>query len=77
MSQTKGHMATSQGIRGHSAGEIFPYVIAIKGGEYHLIGGVLPFGAITATHDAKGHEYLTERAILLLRGEHSQYIKVA
>lgn len=77
MVQTKGHMATSQGIRGHSAGDIFPYTIAIRGGEYHLLSGNIKWGVYTATQDAKGFEYLTEHAILLRNGESSRHIKVA
>ena len=41
--QTSGHMTTSQGIRGHSAGDTFPYVVVVKGSwadgfTYHVIG---------------------------------------
>lgn len=74
-SNTKGHMDISGGVRGHSAGEIFPYVIAIKGGEYHLIGGGIKFGVLTATQDAKGHEYLTEHAILMRNGEYTDILR--
>lgn len=35
--QTSGHCANSMGVRGHSAGDIFPAVIMIKGN---------PFGAV-------------------------------
>lgn len=41
--QTAGHLANNGGIRGHSAGDIFPYVIMIKGSwkdgfSYHVTG---------------------------------------
>lgn len=40
---TRGHLAGSGGIRGHSAGDIFPYmVLTVGGGEhgytYHVVG---------------------------------------
>ncbi len=70
-------MMTGYMMNSNTKGEIFPYVIAIKGGEYHLIGGGIKFGVFTATQDAKGFEYLTEHAILLRNGESSRHIKVA
>lgn len=41
-SQTKGHLANSGGVRGHSAGDIFPATIMIKGSfelgfRYHVL----------------------------------------
>ena len=40
--QTKGHLVNQGGIRGHSAGDIFPYIIMLKGTldnlKYHVIG---------------------------------------
>lgn len=43
VSSTKGHMSSSGGIRGHSAGDVFPYVIVLVGSfvsgfKYHVIG---------------------------------------
>lgn len=43
---TKGHLAGSGGVRGHSAGDVFPYVIVGRGdGVYgitwHVIGNGL------------------------------------
>jgi hypothetical protein len=63
---TKGHMATQGGIRGHSAGDIFPYVIYIKGDDaYQLIGnGIKADDNIVASRDNGGYEYLIERAIV-------------
>lgn len=61
--QTRGHLAGAQGgIRGHSAGPIFPFVIAIQGGKYHLIGKGLSFGAITAPRNTTGYNTLTALA---------------
>ncbi len=31
MSRTKGHLATNGGIRGHSAGELFPFIVFAMG----------------------------------------------
>lgn len=64
--QTKGHLAGTQGgIRGHSAGPIFPYIIAIQGGKYHLIGNGVIFGAITAPRNTTGYDTLTAIATTL------------
>lgn len=30
-SKTSGHLAVQGGIRGHSAGDIFPYIVMLKG----------------------------------------------
>lgn len=58
---TKGHLAGSGGVRGHSAGDIFPYIIMIVGSfntgfKYHVIGngliqGRLVWGSYEAAHD--------------------------
>ena len=42
MSTTSGHCANSMGVRGHSAGDIFPAVVMIKGSfelgfRYHVL----------------------------------------
>ena len=37
-SQTIGHCANSMGVRGHSAGTIFPAVIMIKGNPFEVDG---------------------------------------
>lgn len=47
--QTKGHLANHGTIRGHSAGDIYPYVVAIVGNfkdgfKYHLTGMGLKIG---------------------------------
>jgi hypothetical protein len=48
-SPTKGHLQGSGGVRGHSAGVIFPYIIMAVGSfklgfSYHLIGNGLKMG---------------------------------
>lgn len=69
--QTAGHLAISGGVRGHSAGGIFPYIIAIKGNNYHLIGNGKTFGQVWAERCPLGFSTLTAYAHRLLNGEHS------
>ena len=35
-SQTVGHISTNGGIRGHSAGDVFPAIIMIKGNPFGI-----------------------------------------
>lgn len=54
--QTIGHMAGSMGVRGHSAGTIFPAVIMIKGNPF----GVLSYHVVNhpfVDADATYHSY--------------------
>jgi hypothetical protein len=48
---TSGHMSTQQGIRGHSAGDVFPYVIVAVGTpdelSWHITGMGLAIGDCT------------------------------
>lgn len=68
--QTSGHLANSQGIRGHSAGDIFPYIIMLKGTEigtlrYHLVGNGMREGLITERYDSAGYDAIHSIAISL------------
>ena len=68
--QTSGHLATNGGIRGHSAGDIFPYIIMLKGTEigtlrYHLIGNGIPEGTFTRRFESAGYDELHHFAISL------------
>jgi hypothetical protein len=38
---TKGHLAGSGGVRGHSAGHVFPYVIVGRDDLWYVIGNGL------------------------------------
>lgn len=57
VSSTKGHMSSNGGIRGHSAGDIFPLIIMVVGSfklgfSYHIIGNGLKMGqSIWATYE--------------------------
>lgn len=47
--QTKGHLQGSGGVRGHSAGDIFPLIVMVVGSfklgfSYHIIGNGLKMG---------------------------------
>jgi len=49
VNETKGHLAGSGGIRGHSAGDIFPLIIVAVGSfklgfSYHIIGNGFKIG---------------------------------
>ena len=64
VSATKGHMTIQGGIRGHSAGDIFPYIIVLKGNfvdgfEYLLTGnGIEKVGRPYDTYDHAHREAL-------------------
>jgi hypothetical protein len=50
--QTKGHLVNQGGIRGHSAGDIFPYIIVLVGNpeiliRYNVIGKGIKIGQLT------------------------------
>ena len=66
--QTSGHCANSMGVRGHSAGTVFPAVIVIKGNPfevltYHVINHpfIDPDTGYHSYHIAEGKASLTPR----------------
>lgn len=66
-SHTKGHLQGSGGVRGHSAGDIFPYIIMVVGSfklgfKYHLIGNGFKIGECKWANYAAAHGYA--RALL-------------
>ena len=65
-SKTAGHLAGSGGVRGHSAGDIFPYVIYAQGTFDSLVWHIKGNGADRTLDFASydfAHEYA--RAVLL------------
>lgn len=78
MAITSGHLAGVQGgIRGHSAGDIFPYIIMLKGPlnniKYHVIGNGYkiddwPFAtyaeAFSFAEASSGYDILLARQLL-------------
>lgn len=55
LNKTSGHMATSGGIRGHSAGSVFPYVVYATGNINNLRWHVLGNGVDTRTLTIDGY----------------------
>jgi hypothetical protein len=58
---TSGHMSTQQGIRGHSAGDVFPYVIVAVGTpdelRWHITGMGIAIGDSVWRTYAAAHNF--------------------
>lgn len=74
--QTLGHLTCSQGIRGHSAGSIFPYMIIVIGSpaafHYTLVGQGVVTGEFLAPFNSDGYDILEQIAMVLLNKDNEK-----